>query len=306
MARRIRSLKPDVWDDEALGECSTSARLLFVGLITQADDDGRLPGNPRWIASKVYPYDEDISSAAIETWLDELDRVDVIRLYEVAGKTYIWLPSWDSHQTIDKRYYRPSRLPEPPQESPPSAPRAPAEATDPAPNGAQESATPDRIGEEGIGGDRRGESEAAAPDATRSTSLSASDRESAPEIVALCELLADLIEGNGSKRPSVAQVKGWRKDARLMIEQDERTVEQVEAAMRWAHNHPGSSGGFTWRSVILSMGKLREKYDQLRLQANAERAGGQSTEHPADRKIRELKEQRDRLDAGDDAGREAA
>ena len=152
MSRRIRSIKPDVWDDEALGECSTSARLLFVGLITQADDDGRLPGNPRWIASKVYPYDDDITSADIKGWLAELDGVDVVRLYEAAGKTYISLPAWDSHQTIDKRYYKPSRLPAPPLERSTGA-RGGLDG-DPGDAGtdADERSTPDRIGE-----DRRGE-----------------------------------------------------------------------------------------------------------------------------------------------------
>jgi hypothetical protein len=292
VSRRIRSIKPDVWDDEALGECSTSARLLFVGLITQADDDGRLPGNPRWIASKVYPYDDDITSADIKGWLAELDRVDVVHLYESSGKTYIALPAWDSHQTIDKRYYKPSRLPAPPPERPSSARGGLDGDPRDAGTGADERSTPDRIGEDRRGEDGIGEeSEARAPDAPPPTSLSASERESAPEIVAVCETLADLIESNGSKRPTDAQVNGWRKDVRLMVEQDGRTLEQIEAAAKWAQSH-----GF-WRANVMSMGKLRERFDQLRLQAQRDRGGSTASEHPADRRMRELREERERLDA---------
>jgi hypothetical protein len=288
VSRRIRSIKPDVWDDEALGDCSRDARLLFVGLITQADDDGRLPGNPKWISSKVYPYDDAIVPGAIRDWLDELDGAELIQLYEVGGKTYIWLPAWESHQTIDKRYRKPSRLPEPPpREPPPSAPRAHDERSGDDQRKADERSTPDRIG-----GDRRGEegmgeeSEAPAPDPSPSLSPPVSERESAPGIVAVCEVFADLIEANGSKRPSDAQVKGWRKDVRLMVEQDDRTLEQIEAAARWAQ------GNEFWRANVMSMGKLREKFDQLRLQAQRDRGqAGMAGEHPADRRVRELAEQ---------------
>lgn len=81
----------------------------------------------------------------------------------------------------------------------------------------------------------------------------------APEVDALCTLLADLIEDNGARRPAVTDK--WRHAVRLMVERDERTYGQIERAMRWAQ------GNDFWRGNILSMPKLREKYDQLRLQA---------------------------------------
>jgi hypothetical protein len=75
----------------------------------------------------------------------------------------------------------------------------------------------------------------------------------------LCEHLASKIEANGSRRP-VVNAK-WRDAARLLIDKDGRTEEQVRAAIDWCQQDE------FWRANILSMPKLREKYDQLRMQA---------------------------------------
>ena len=79
------------------------------------------------------------------------------------------------------------------------------------------------------------------------------------DVEAICAHLAQAIEANGSKRPTIT--KRWRTSARLLIDADGRTVEQVHAAIDWCQ------ADTFWRSVILSMPKLREKYDQIRLAA---------------------------------------
>ena len=117
-ATRKRRLDPQMWDDEAVFGVSRDARLLFVGLITQADDDGRLLGRGRWLQSKLYPEDEDLAPTDIESWLEQLHVAGLIWLYEVEGKTYIFLPGWKANQHIDKRYYQESKLPEPPSSKP--------------------------------------------------------------------------------------------------------------------------------------------------------------------------------------------
>lgn len=79
------------------------------------------------------------------------------------------------------------------------------------------------------------------------------------DVERICTHLADRIEGNGSKRPRIT--KAWRDAARLLIDSDERTEDQVHIAIDWCQDND------FWRSNILSMPKLREKYEQLRLQA---------------------------------------
>lgn len=55
--------------------------------------------------------------------------------------------------------------------------------------------------------------------------------------------------------------KGWRDSARLMLDTDGRTEQQVHNMIEWAHRSE------FWHSVIHSMPKLRDKYDQMREQA---------------------------------------
>lgn len=86
----------------------------------------------------------------------------------------------------------------------------------------------------------------------------------------LCDLLATLIEGNGSRRPTVTA--RWRTDMRLLHERDGRSFAQIENMIRWCQ-----ADDF-WRANILSPNKLRAKYDQMRLRASASRKSS-----PADR-----------------------
>jgi hypothetical protein len=79
------------------------------------------------------------------------------------------------------------------------------------------------------------------------------------DVEQVCRHLADRIEANGSKRPTIT--KAWRDAARRLIDKDGRTVEQIVRAIDWCQDDD------FWRPNIMSMPKLREKYDQLRLQA---------------------------------------
>lgn len=83
-----------------------------------------------------------------------------------------------------------------------------------------------------------------------------------PDIERLCQHLADRIESNGSKRPTIT--KAWRTAARLLLDRDGRTEDQVMRAIDWCQDSD------FWRGNVMSMPKLREKYDQLRLKAAAE------------------------------------
>lgn len=94
-----------------------------------------------------------------------------------------------------------------------------------------------------------------------STSEIAAAKSEAPrdDVERLCQHLADRIEGNGSKRPEIT--KRWRDAARLLLDKDGRAEAPVHVAIDWCQDHE------FWKANILSMSKLREKYDQLRLTA---------------------------------------
>jgi hypothetical protein len=98
---RIRSIKPEFWESESLGRVSREARLLFIGLFSCCDDVGRARASSRLLASRLFPYDDD-AFKKLPAWIAELERQGCIRLYQVAGESYLDIPKWLNHQKIDK------------------------------------------------------------------------------------------------------------------------------------------------------------------------------------------------------------
>lgn len=104
------------------------------------------------------------------------------------------------------------------------------------------------------------------PDPTTTSNEVVGASEPRDDVTRLCDHLADRIEANGSNRPTIG--KGWHDAARLMLDRDGRTEQEVHGAIDWCQQDE------FWRSNILSMPKLREKYDQLRLQAQRQGRAG--------------------------------
>lgn len=96
---RIRSLKPEMWQDEKIGRLSRDARLLFVGLITMADDDGRFRAPPAIILGHCFPFDGD-AGKKLDRWLEELAGLRLVVLYEHDGLPYGVIPKFRTHQRI--------------------------------------------------------------------------------------------------------------------------------------------------------------------------------------------------------------
>ena len=104
-----------------------------------------------------------------------------------------------------------------------------------------------------------------APGTVRNRNSSSSSKKNVArdDVERVCTHLADRIEANDSKRPSITEK--WRTEARLLIDNDHRTEEQIHKAIDWCQDSS------FWHSRIMSMPKLRDKYDTLRLQADDER-----------------------------------
>lgn len=96
--------------DEKFGQLSRDGRLLFVGLITLADDEGRFRALPSVILGHWYPYDPD-APRKLSAWLQELEQKAMVVLYDVDSVPYGWLPGWH-HQKINRKTE--SLLPAPP------------------------------------------------------------------------------------------------------------------------------------------------------------------------------------------------
>lgn len=91
---RTRDIKPGFYLNEQLAECSPWARLIFPGLWMLADREGRLEYRPKRIKAELLPYDGEDMAALI----GELETHGLVKRYEVAGKEYLWIPTFSRHQ----------------------------------------------------------------------------------------------------------------------------------------------------------------------------------------------------------------
>lgn len=253
---RIRTLKPTIWESEQVADLPAEVQILFIGLITQADDEGRQKGSPQLVRSKVFPY-ADHSLQKIREWLQSLVDSDLIRWYTVGGKEFIELPTWSKHQRVSH----------------------PTESVLPSHLEADSTVTPEDSG--------------AAPESPRREGKGREEEKEGKgeesEIVPipdapLSDLLADLVEANGAKRPTVT--RKWADAERLLLERDGRDRDQAEKLLRWCQADE------FWRGNVLSMPKFREKYDQLLLQAQRKPRSSSPGMSQAERRAEEIQRRR--------------
>jgi len=110
---RRRMIDPDFWLDSRIKELSPAERLLFIGMISRADDEGRLPADPAYLRSQIFPYD-DFTLEDIRNMRDHIIEVNPnVQLYTNAGEEYIYLRKWSRYQKPS--HPQPSRLPKPPE-----------------------------------------------------------------------------------------------------------------------------------------------------------------------------------------------
>lgn len=91
---RIRTIKPEFWEDDKIAECSSNARLLFLALFNFADDEGYLEYRIRWLKAKCFPYD----MLKIEPLIGELLKVGCLQL----KNNILYVKNFRKHQKIDK------------------------------------------------------------------------------------------------------------------------------------------------------------------------------------------------------------
>ena len=108
---RIRTIKPELWQSPEVMNLSHSARLMVLGLITQADDEGIGSADPRKLKAVIFGGD-DISVGQVGELLEEVAKQRLAVVYEADGYGRLYyLPSWSEHQRVPKptptRYAKP-------------------------------------------------------------------------------------------------------------------------------------------------------------------------------------------------------
>lgn len=93
----------------------------------------------------------------------------------------------------------------------------------------------------------------------------------------LASLLLEEIRKN---KPNLKQpnLQVWARDIDLLLRRDNRSVEAIERVIRWAQaDHGNGTGDWKgWAAVILSPGKLRDKFDELEVRMRGAKPSGKS------------------------------
>lgn len=105
---RSRNIKPGYFMNEILAEVEPLGRILFSGLWTIADREGRLEDRPKKIKAEILPYD----NCNVDKLLQVLHDKKFILRYEAKGVRYIYIHNFLKHQNPHKNE-APSDIPEP-------------------------------------------------------------------------------------------------------------------------------------------------------------------------------------------------
>lgn len=95
---RIRSIHPGLFTDEAWVSCSPLARVLIIGLWTEADDQGVFEWKPLTIKMRLLPVDQ----VNVTELLEELVRNQLIQSFEHGDKKYGAIRNFQKYQRPKK------------------------------------------------------------------------------------------------------------------------------------------------------------------------------------------------------------
>jgi hypothetical protein len=98
---RIRTIKPEFWDHPVMSKQSDSTKLLAIGLLNVADDEGYFFAEPRMIRNAIRPLDDDSRITTVS--LRELSEIGYISINNHPTHGAIGsIPSFLIHQVINK------------------------------------------------------------------------------------------------------------------------------------------------------------------------------------------------------------
>lgn len=99
MSGRIRSIKPELLDDEPTAGLSDAAWRLFVSLWVVADDHGNVRLGSKYVAATVWQD----TSRDVDSYITELVEKRFLVPYAKGEQRYAFIRGWDKHQRVDNK-----------------------------------------------------------------------------------------------------------------------------------------------------------------------------------------------------------
>lgn len=94
-----RIIKESICTSDTIETLSWFEEVLFYRLIVNCDDYGRYDARPAIIRGKLFPL-KDVTLKQISEAIIKLSTVGIATLYEVDGRPYLQLCTWDKHQVV--------------------------------------------------------------------------------------------------------------------------------------------------------------------------------------------------------------
>lgn len=271
MALKSRLVEETIITSRKINKISEGAENLWHRLNSKVDDFGHYLADPNVIKGQIYPLRK-IMVSSIKKRLQELidagepGKVGLIRLYEVNGETYLELVDFEIHQKWRKDIKRKAEYPKPVTY---------LNESERIRNGPLRIRTGNHLTKVSPSEDTIPRQEDIILNKEQTIKREEQDKEGHaregdskfnPIDIRLCQLLMDLMLVNDPKssilkRLTTKRQEEWINQCRLLRESDERTKEEIETIIRWCQKDS------FWKSNILSMPKLREKFPQLWLKA---------------------------------------
>ena len=105
-----RIIKESICTSDSVDQLSWFEEVLFYRLIVNCDDFGRFDGRTAVIKNRLFPLKDNLTIKSVETAINKLASAGLVALYVFEGKPYLYLPTWNEHQTIRAKR---SKYPEP-------------------------------------------------------------------------------------------------------------------------------------------------------------------------------------------------
>lgn len=92
-----RIVKESICTSENIDQLTPFEETVFVRLMVNCDDFGRFDGRAKILSSRLFPL-KNITPDAMTEALQSLVNADLVTVYEVDGKPYLFMNSWEKHQ----------------------------------------------------------------------------------------------------------------------------------------------------------------------------------------------------------------
>ena len=94
-----RIIKESICTSEEIDQLTPFQEIMFYRLIVNCDDYGRMDARAKILKSKLFPL-RDARIDQIEAALEALASAELVILYEVDGKPFLQMKTWDRHQRV--------------------------------------------------------------------------------------------------------------------------------------------------------------------------------------------------------------